>query len=402
MEGEQKLFLVHDNPKVESLEQKRAPEDGEENDVEERWEAKVDKSHYRLPKFATRHGGLSEFEFWRTRLEEYNANLITEFLKRLEDLSRTLPFLKKDFFIHTAGVVRNEIETVLQEEEIQGVQEEKISQYERLSLPYRKLYFLQEELKEEVQRESKKYFAPLIERARADVRMYLLKEINTKNIDPLEAEKFLTERFKINLPVQFTIDINLFRPPESRQVTVAASTDSVHSIKINLEAFDVTENGELNEAEILGTLVHEIIHNLSARGEDGDIGLAKEDIFEEETPSGKSPETYLNEITTEMLTFEIMTKYFQEKLPGTLQLKKEQKQEVWGYQRHIEDFQNLREKHSFLLDELIALSRDAMFRGTGERVKDFFSQHPDLFFDVKAVCLKSWTAEREDYKLKAA
>jgi len=276
------------------------------------------------------------------------------------------------------------------------------------------VHTLAQRAQELFQQESLRYFAPLIERARGDIRMFLIEYARKRGLRPeqtsLETEQmkhllaFIDGRSAVALPIEFYYTFlqasHLFKDQET------AHTDARTVIRVNMDTVcrDLFKDGVLDEKKILETIFHEMVHAISDwKSEDilgvSDPALLPDRVFDEKfnpIEGEKIPAIYLNEIRTELLSLAQMKKYYQREIPGTIHLQGKDEQTYYGYSDLIERYARLEESYPVEMQELGDLLLDSMLMRDLSKVHDFFNTHPKIYAEVHYICTLAFVREKED------
>ena len=244
-----------------------------------------------------------------------------------------------------------------------------------------------------LQKEAERYFAPLIERARGDMRMDIIKFARSRGLRLEHPEtqteehlkqlmNFVDERSAIVLPIEFHYDF--FKKLEEKNDSEVAYTDSKTKIYLNLNAliFSFLEDGTFDDIEMLTTLIHEMIHTITDQSE-GIYGLQDPSFFPSVlSEQNKTPEVFLNELRTETRALALSAKYYEHDAPGTIRLSRKEKQTFSGYENLVQRYAKLCCLYPQEMDELSKKLADGMYLGKREPVREFFFHHPAIYEEL--------------------
>jgi len=237
------------------------------------------------------------------------------------------------------------------------------------------VYKLRNEFKETINEKAGEYFEPLLRRAKADVRSYLIKHCNQITENPKEVSDFLEEALKVEYEVEYIFDKN-------KDYSGLADYEW-RTVYINLAYINRLENGEIDQGDLHDTMVHEIIHMIAGivkPDQNWEINY-KEILGESEDPKNMF-DFNLNELMTALVTGEILERYYQQEL-GTLQLKKGEEY-LYSYDNFIAPYFALIEKYGpEKIERLKVLTVDLMFRADRkDDLIEFFQENQDLYQDL--------------------
>lgn len=229
--------------------------------------------------------------------------------------------------------------------------------------------------------------------------MFLIQHINKAGLAPDEAQRFLQEKQAAQPKFFFLPEMEEKEgKDEETKKFFLGLTDTKHSIWINLERLSMLENGQIDEAQLATTAIHELIHTVSNRGPGEKLGLSQYGELFKGVVQGKeiySANDYLNELGTELLALEIAAKYYKPDAPGTIKLKAGEEQKLVGYANMIREFASLVEEYGVRVRELKDILIGVMVRGNYEELKSFLLENEGLFAEVREICAQSAANEAE-------
>jgi hypothetical protein len=416
--SERELQLIHDSQNIrETLKERRqgiqeTKEDINFFDIEENaskdatkfsewWISELEKDPktlYRIPgsEQKKRETYLESFQKVKEKLQYLGESIIPGILKKFGNILVILPSINivpfEQYLLH----LQKDIDSLIQNEKVPD-EVNKLEQYTRLNVPFCQVNHMIDKLDDCINGEANQHFYPLIERARADVRMYLIQYANTKGIPLEEVQDFFSRKLEKKIPFSFLYTLNIEDISKMKE-DVLADVNIHNSIRINLDRAEIFENGELNEGNLLSTFVHELVHTVSHRSEEGIYSLEDAEIFKTQTHDAdkfahpsygeltKNPEINLNELSTELLTIDIVKKYYKENNNiGTLNFHKTVEQS-YAYQSLIEDFIELEESLPQEMSELRGILYNGMMSGELLKLKEFFERNPDIYNKIKKIC----------------
>ncbi|KPJ85857.1 hypothetical protein AMJ57_01610 [Parcubacteria bacterium SG8_24] len=324
------------------------------------------------------------------------------FRDQFDHLKKILPELNVGFFEEALTEIGTEIEEIVNDRPAEDSKGLRVEIHDIQSLRDR-LVTLKEVFYLAVDREAGRKFAPLMELAYSDVRRHLMGLANRPGVDPEDAQAFLEFELSREMPTRFGPSLR-----KDKEILGVAEF-SRRQIRINTDMIRVMENGEVDELALMETMVHEIIHSVSAIGWKGDLGLeACPDLFEDAPSRDKerSSEAYFNELATETLALQIVSKYYdEEKPPGTTVLHGEAEQQLVGYADMVRAFRDLEEKHGDKVGELERLASEVVIFGQGtydqkwtesmKEMRALLEAEPELHADLKEVCSLKFRERQE-------
>lgn len=318
----------------------------------------------------------------KLKIEKLATEVMPVFTAQLKKLKIILPTFDTAPYEELLQTASDKVNQALENNQTPNSENQE-KQLKEMVLPQELLHIIETKLKEELNREAGKYFEPLISRARADVLSYIIYHTNTNNVGVEETQRMLLDRSQRKIDVKF--DYSFAGPNEG-----AGGKYEQGKISINLDHLNTNLNSteEKDEAALLHVITHEIIHHLSEQNAGDQQGLRGQNLIEkpDNVRSTSDPDVLLNEATTEMLTLEIMSKYFSGKeTPGTTILKKG-KEQVVGYEWQIKQLKQLREQNTAKTKEMMNVLYDGMLRGTSDNVKAYFKQNPEMYTAMQKIC----------------
>lgn len=325
------------------------------------------------------------YENWLEDIAYNQEKVIDEYLvDHLHRIQKILPAFNTDFFLAQISDLNRRTEAVLNTPpEKRQIDEKSLIDLNELA---NEPFLLKEMFKDAVREEADKKFAPLVARAHGDVRMFLVKHINTVGLEPEEAQAFLKEKSAIEAEVVFMLEMS----DKEQKGGLLGLTDT-EKIWVNLERVPFLENGQLDEGQLAETLTHEIVHTVSTISPQGNLGLREyNEIFSGIVQSReyKDPSEYLNELATELLALEITSKYYRPDAPGTVIIHTEEQQRLVGYKDLMEAFKAIEAKYGDRAGKLKKILVSVMVRGNYNELRDFLLINRDLLYEVRDLCAR--------------
>lgn len=253
-----------------------------------------------------------------------------------------------------------------------------------------RLEIIEKIVSEKINQIGQKRLGGLVDRARSDVQMFLIRYINISEADMATAQDFLKQKTNDPATVHF-----VFWPEDTKMLAGAYS--DTNSILFNMALTPRLSDNTINEALVQHPIVHEYIHTVSHGFDDPEgktpLGLSDETIFDQPKFTDHrffarktGPETALNELMTEAIALMITKKHYSDNPPGTYKMSRNPEQEVRSYDFLVNPFRQLEEKYGKKFKQVSELMTKAMIQGKIDELKKFFIDEPALFSDIKTIC----------------
>ncbi len=322
-----------------------------------------------------------------------NISKAETLVDRIKKAQQFLPFQQGDFYLEKIAEVVRQGQEILKNEGAFSSPNDKES-YDKFfvltQMPAAQLHRIEKNFLAELERSCNTYFQPLLNTARSDVKRYLIKHFNTSNSDIEKAQTIIAEKNAIEVPISFSFRTTVFGVGVKRERKGVLGEASARDIKIYLEDSFFLDDGTLDEAALLQTIIHEIVHTVSYWKKS--VGLENDTFFNESVPQSgrvvenvKSPDEYLNELITEFVASDILSKYFDTSKKSFISLKKPNEQMTVGYGDLLNDFLDFKNTHPGEVERFIDIAVGAMLRGEFGDLKIFFKNNQEIYARLKKI-----------------
>lgn len=346
----------------------------------------VDNVKVRKPKYGVKATSSEQIEKFNQRYDK-----IPQLVERIKIIEKCLPYPNGEVFINKINQIKDEIEDLLKNESgliSIGDNADTQDSFEQLvSKSGVQLAFIEQEFLNDAESKLNEFFRPLINTARSDVRRFLIKHFNTVDMSFTEAQKIIAEKWQIERPIVFKFRANLFNVGDKTdRPGVLGQTDG-RLVEVFMDDITFLNDSKLDEGELLDTVIHEIIHNVSDITKKG-VGLEQEmiqAIQDQNDAESSTVKTNLNELMTQIITMEIASKYYRTEKTNPIIFKKTEQQQITGYQSLVEPFLDLKTKYPNEINELIKIATDTMMRGNFDNLNSFLANHEAITKELKKI-----------------
>ncbi len=385
------LRLEINNEAERSLEEfmpvKQSDSNQETRNLKKALDENVDNIRVRKPKYGRTRISTNE------RLEKIkqSSSKIPRLIERIEIIKKCLPYPNGEVFVNKINQIREEIESLLKNEselisigENEGMQD---SFYQLTVKPENQLATIEREFLNDAENKLNEFFRPLVNTARSDVRRFLIKHFNTTDIPFTEAQKNITEKWRIEKPIVFRFHTNLFNVGDKTDRSGVLGKTDGESIEVFMNDITFLTNDKLDEGELLDTLIHEIVHTVSDISEKG-FGLEQEAVInnqDKNEPESLKTKTRLNELMTQVITMEIASKHFKKDEIHPINFKRTEQQQITGYQHLVKPFLELKTRYPEEINQLIKIATNTMLQGNFDNLKKFLFQNKNIADELERI-----------------